>query len=116
AARRDPGHRARPRGRPGLSTAIVILDCMPEPLTLCGRMFGSDELELMRQMARDFSALGVTEIARTVCELLEWKRPRGGLRNQECGRLLERLRAEGFLNLPEVGKLAGGGPGLAALL
>ena len=48
---------------------------MPESLTFCGRTFRADELELMRQMAREFSALGVTEIARTVCELLEWKRP-----------------------------------------
>ena len=51
---------------------------MPESLTFCGRTFGRDELELMRQIAAEFSALGVTEIARTVCELLEWKRPNGG--------------------------------------
>ena len=51
----------------------------------------------MRQTAREFSALGVTEIARTVCELLEWTRPNGGLKNHECRQLLERLQAEGFL-------------------
>jgi hypothetical protein len=48
---------------------------MPESLTFCGRTFGASELDLMRQIARDFSGLGVTEIARTVCELLEWTRP-----------------------------------------
>ena len=48
---------------------------MLESLTFCGRTFRADELELMRQMAREFSALGVTEIARTVCELLHWTRP-----------------------------------------
>src|SRR5437867_12554942 len=84
---------------------------MPESRTFCGRTFGSDELELMRQIAAEFSGLGVTEIARTVCELLEWKRPSGGLKNHECRQLLERLQAEGFLQLPELRKLGGRGPG-----
>jgi hypothetical protein len=83
---------------------------MPESLTFCGRTFGSHELELMRQIAAQFSALGVTEISRTVCELLEWKRPNGRLKNQECRQLLERLAAEGILALPEVRKLGGRGP------
>lgn len=83
---------------------------MLESLTFCGRKFASDELELMRQMAAEFSALGVTEIARTVCELLEWKRPSGGLKNQECRQLLERLAAEGALKLPDLRKLGGKGP------
>lgn len=83
---------------------------MPEPLTFCGRTFRNDELELMRQIVQDFSGLGVTEIARTVCELLEWTRPRGGLKNHECRQLLERLQAEDFLQLPEVRNLGGRGP------
>src|SRR5215470_7211991 len=83
---------------------------MPEFLTFCGRTFGTGELELMRQIALEFSALGVTEIARTICELLEWKRPSGRLKNHECRQLLERLQAEGFLKLPELRKLGGRGP------
>ncbi len=84
--------------------------CMPESFTFCGRTFGTGELELMRQTALEFSALGVTEIARTVCELLDWKRPSGGLKNHECRQLLERLQAEGFLQLPDLRKLGGRGP------
>jgi len=83
---------------------------MPESLTFCGRTFSAGELELTRQIALEFSALGVTEIARTVCELLEWKRPAGGLKNHECRHLLERLQAEGFLKLPDLRKLGGRGP------
>ncbi len=82
---------------------------MPESLTFCGRTFHTGELELMRKTALEFSALGVTEIARTVCELLEWKRPSGGLKNHECRQLLERLQAEGFLQLPDLRKLGGRG-------
>jgi hypothetical protein len=88
---------------------------MPESLTFCGRTFGAGELELMRQTAQEFSALGVTEIARTVCELLEWTRPNGGLKNHECRQLLEQLQTEGFLKLPAVRKLGGRGPRRANL-
>src|SRR5437870_10029504 len=42
-----------------------------------------------RQTAAQFSALGVTEISRTICELLEWKRPNGKLQHHECRQLLE---------------------------
>jgi hypothetical protein len=88
----------------------AVLMAMRESLTFCGRTFGAAELELMRQIAREFSALGVTEIARTVCELLEWRRPSGKLKNHECRQMLERLQAEEFLKLPALRKLGGRGP------
>jgi hypothetical protein len=88
---------------------------MLESLTFCGRTFPRGELELMRQIAREFSGLGVTEIARTVCELLEWTRPSGGLKNHECRQLLERLQAAGFLQLPGLQKRGGRGPRRAEL-
>ncbi len=83
---------------------------MPESLIFCGRTFAHHELELMRQLAAEFSALGVTEIARTVCELLDWKRPNGKLKNHECRQLLERLQADGVLTLPALRRLGGRGP------
>jgi len=83
---------------------------MIESLTFCGRTFRCSELELMRQIAREFSGLGVTEIARTICELLEWTRPGGGLKNHECRQLLERLQAQDFLKLPQLRQRGGKGP------
>src|SRR5215472_16144260 len=83
---------------------------MSESLTFCGRSFDRNELELMCQMAVEFSALGVTEIARTVCELLDWKRPNGRLKNHECRQLLERLAAQGRLRLPDLRQRGGKGP------
>jgi hypothetical protein len=79
-------------------------------LTFCGRTFSEQELELMRQVAGEFSGLGVSEIARTICELLEWKRPSGGLKNHECRQLLERLRDQGWLCLPPVRRRGPRGP------
>lgn len=69
---------------------------------------------MMRAIAQDYAGLGVTEIARTVCELLDWKRPNGGLKNHECRLLLEQLRDRGELTLPEVRRLGGRGPRRAA--
>lgn len=64
----------------------------------------------MRGVAGEFASLGLTEISRTVCELLEWKRPNGGLKNHECRQLLERLCARGLLSLPELRRTKPRGP------
>ena len=58
----------------------------PETFTFRGRAFSGAELELIRQITGEFGGLCVTEIPRTICELLEcrWKRPNGGLKNHEC--------------------------------
>lgn len=78
-------------------------------VTFCGRRFTAQEVELMRVVARDYAGLGVTEIARTICELLEWTRLNGGLKNHECRQLLERFAAEGVLTLPALRNLGGRG-------
>ena len=64
----------------------------------------------MRGIVSEFAGLGVTEISRTVCELLEWKRPNGGLKNLECRQLLERLCAGGLLSLPQLRSTKPRGP------
>lgn len=85
------------------------------PVTFAGRTFQKQELELMRQISQDYAVLGITEIARTVCELLDWKRPSGGLKNHECRLLFEQLRDEGVLRLPPVRALGPRGPRKVAL-
>ncbi len=72
----------------------------PEPITYSGRSFSCEELSLIQQATRDCAGLGVTEIARTICEWLDWKRPNGQLKNHECRLLLEHLQRHGFLTLP----------------
>jgi hypothetical protein len=72
------------------------------PLTFSGRAFSLSEIDLIQQTCRSFAALGRTEISRTICELLEWKRPNGGLKNHECRLLLERMQNLGLVELPPV--------------
>jgi hypothetical protein len=58
-------------------------------------------LTLIRGIVEDYSGLGRTEIANTVCELLQWVRPTGKLKTVECRAFLESLEARGLLRLPQ---------------
>src|SRR2546427_5874785 len=108
AASRNLGHCAWRLTR--ATAESVPPTTIPKVVTFCGRTFSAPELELMRQTAAEFAALGVTEISGTVCERWEWKRPNGKLKNHECRQLLEQLQAEGVLTLPALRNLGGRGP------
>ena len=69
--------------------------------TFCGRLFTASELELVREVVGTFGGLSRIELAHTVCELIEWTRPNGGLKARECLDLLERLETDGLIKLPE---------------
>jgi hypothetical protein len=69
-------------------------------LSFCGRSLSADELTLIQGIAKDFASLGRTEIANTVCELLQMIRPTGKLKTVECRAFLETLEADGLLILP----------------
>src|SRR5437867_13343415 len=66
-------------------------------LSFCGQELKPEQLDLIRQITRDFSVLSLTELAHTVCELLEWRRPNGGLKSRECYAFLEALHGRGWL-------------------
>jgi hypothetical protein len=85
------------------------------PLTFCARRFSISELEMLREVAAQCSTLSLTELSRTLCELLDWKRPSGKLKNHECRLLLERLRDQGVVSLPALQPFGGRGPRRARL-
>ena len=66
-------------------------------LTFCGQQLKPEELALIRQITLDFSTLSLTELAFTICELLEWRRPNGGLKSRECFLFLQALHTRGWL-------------------
>ncbi len=66
-------------------------------LSFCGRELKPEELDLIRQITRDFCKLSLTELSYTVCELLEWRRPNGGLKSRECYFFLQALHERGWL-------------------
>ena len=68
--------------------------------TFCGREFTAKEVSLIQEVIETCAGLSRFELSHTVCELLEWKRPGGGLKARECRDFLERLESQGVLTLP----------------
>ena len=66
----------------------------------CGREFSSEEVELIQEVISTCAGLSRHELAHTVCELLDWKRPNGHLKWAEGLQLLEQLENQGILSLP----------------
>ena len=72
-------------------------------VSFCGRVLTASELNLVRQIIADFPRLSQAELAHTVCELLDWRRPNGKLKSAECVEWLQKLQARnGLTGLPEL--------------
>ncbi len=69
--------------------------------TFSGRTFSGEEISLIQEIVDTCSGISRRELAQTVCELLEWKRPNNRLKVKECTDFLESLESKGMLNLPE---------------
>jgi hypothetical protein len=72
------------------------------PITFNGRTFSVEELGVIQTLTADCAGLPRTELAYTVCELLDWRRPTGKLKNHEGRLLLEHLATKGLVALPPV--------------
>jgi hypothetical protein len=59
-----------------------------------------EEVSLIQEVVGTCGGISRRELAFTVCELLEWKRPNGGLKACECKDLLELLENKDILKLP----------------
>jgi hypothetical protein len=66
-------------------------------LSFCGEELSAEQFDLIRQTTRDCQGLALTELAYTVCELLEWKRSNGNPKNRECYLFLLSLQERGWL-------------------
>lgn len=64
------------------------------------RAFSVSELRLIQEIVADHGRLSRQELANTVCELLDWRRPHGGLKTWEAKELLGVLDERGLLRLP----------------
>ncbi len=67
----------------------------------CGRTFNGDEVDQIKEIVSTCNGISRTELANTVCELFDWKRPTGRLKTVECRQFLEHLAAQGVLDLPD---------------
>lgn len=67
----------------------------------CGRPVSAQELEVVKAVTCDCAGLSRTELANTLCEILDWRRPNGKLKTVECRTFLEELDAQSILQLPK---------------
>ena len=68
--------------------------------TFSGRRFTRKQLAQVQETVQRFPNLSRTELARTVCEHLNWKTPNGRDKVQSCLTLLEKLEAQGVVTIP----------------
>ena len=85
------------------------------PISFCGEAVNEEALLLIKQVIERYPRLSRTELANTVCELLDWSRPNGGLKAVECRQFLETLDERSFVQLPRcrAGRPRGSSTGVA---
>ena len=74
---------------------------MGETVSFCGHVLTARELNLVDQIIADFPRLSQAELAYTICELMEWRRPNGKLKKTECVEWLQK-RQQVLPGLPEL--------------
>lgn len=67
----------------------------------CGRTFNGEEVAEIIEIISICNGISRTELANTVCELFNWKRPSGKLKTVECRQFLEYLDSKGVIDLPD---------------
>ena len=67
---------------------------------LCGRYFTPQEIMEIQETVRVFYRLNFTELARTLCEHLQWLTPAGRYKIDSCAKALKKLEAQDLLKLP----------------
>jgi len=87
-------------GRVGLSRRFTT-GVERRQLHFLGRRVTGEDLKLIQDVIADCDGLSRMELARTVCELLGWKRRNRSLKGRECREFLEKLEAAGLLVLAE---------------
>lgn len=70
------------------------------PNSFAGQELTAEELGLIREVVDTCAGLSRTELAKTVCELLDWRRGNGSLKALECRQYLEQLETCGWVRLP----------------
>ena len=76
---------------------------MEKTVLFCGRVVTASELNLVHQIIADFPRLSQAELAHTICELLEWRRPNGKLKTMEALDWLQKWQGRDCLPaLPEL--------------
>jgi hypothetical protein len=78
----------------------VVLMNKDNILKFCGKAVNAKELSLIKELAEEFWGIPQTELASTVCELLNWTRANGKLKTVECRQFLQGMEEVGLIKMP----------------
>ncbi|NMA95457.1 MAG: DUF4338 domain-containing protein, partial [Clostridiales bacterium] len=65
-----------------------------------GRAFCPEDINLVKWVIKTYPKLSVTELASTICEILDWTTPAGGAKKDPCIAFLGQFESEGLIKLP----------------
>lgn len=66
----------------------------------CARHFSSDEVLTIQRLIAHTPGLKRSPLSRMICELLDWRKPNGELKDMTCRVALLRMQADGLIRLP----------------
>ncbi len=66
----------------------------------CGRAFSPDDIEAIKRLMEQNPSLERTPLSRKLCELFDWTKPNGEIKDMTCRVALLRMQADGLITLP----------------
>jgi uncharacterized protein DUF4338 len=66
----------------------------------CGREFSDGDIQAIKLLMQQNPSLRRTPLSRKLCELLDWTKPNGELKDMTCRVALLRMQADGLITLP----------------
>jgi hypothetical protein len=66
----------------------------------CGREFSAQDVQAIRHLIEHHPSMRRAELSRKLCELFDWSRPNGQLKDMTCRVALLRMQADGLITLP----------------
>jgi len=68
--------------------------------TYCGREFSAEDIQAIRHLIEHHPGMRRAALSRKLCELFDWSRPNGQLKDMTCRVALLRMQADGLITLP----------------
>jgi hypothetical protein len=66
----------------------------------CGRDFSASQMETIRALIAGHPTANRARLSRLVCEVLDWRRPDGRLKDMSCRVAMLRMQDDGLIQLP----------------
>jgi len=66
----------------------------------CGRHFSAEDIQRIVELIRSSPGSSRADLSRRVCEMFDWRKPDGGLKEMSCRVAMLRMHADGLIALP----------------